>query len=281
MSREPWEYLGLGDTNVTTGVRDVDAYGDRLIVAYDGRYHGVYHPDSVVSLWRSMDAGAHWSMIDSSIHTLLRRDSAFPMVLNATASIKRSPHKSNTLMAAISMATGILRTDDGGDSWKLICGNAHPTIGESAIWWNPGVPGMIYVQYVSQGSGRISIYNNDGDTLMAIIDKTFDEMAFIPEDTATVYSTSGYLNYSTDQGIRWERLVSDIWVFTTLAKHPLTNSLIACTYYHEVMDINPLTRMRQTVTITPWAISSNIVSCRLNGRIYFVCNNRIITIRLK
>jgi hypothetical protein len=275
-----WEYLGLGDSNVRVGVQDVDARGDTIMVAFDGRTNTAFHPDSVVSLWRTTDAGKQWSKYDSSIHTLLQGLPSFPNVINALSLIKRSPNRCNSLIALISIATGILRSDDDGKTWSLLRGNADPTIGESNGWWDTNRSGVFYVQYVTQGKGRISGYDRYGDTVLYTINQAFDDMTCIAEDTAHIYATFGFLYYSADTGRTWAVLHDSLWGVQMLALHPTQSSVIASMYNKSLLMIVPAKRNWYQFTKTPWQISSNIVVCPRKNSIYYIANSRIYTMSL-
>jgi hypothetical protein len=142
-----WEYSGLADTTLgnysNVGVLDLDVLGSELLVSYNGSAPGK-DPKTLVSLWRSNDAGKTWIRSDSGIV-----DSLMYPYETVISACRRSPDRPDLAIARFADAT--YRSTDGGRNWTLLSGRRGAIGGDDHLRWHPFRAG----EYCAWGSTSV------------------------------------------------------------------------------------------------------------------------------
>jgi hypothetical protein len=226
-----WEYLGLRDTSLgkygNVGALDIDVLEEDILVAYNGSKSNV-PPSSIVSIWRSTNAGVTWFRSDSGIPETIN-DS---LEHNILTSLQRSPHQSNIIIGWIDPTS--YRSTNDGSNWIMLFGQRGVISGKGYVRWNPFQPGEVWF-FGEAGlfypyCGALQDYGNkektgvNFDSLGFPSDGAVYDIAFDAGNPNIIYAaTSQGIIKTTDGGYIWKnnivKLPNDDFVFR-IAHHP-------------------------------------------------------------
>jgi hypothetical protein len=284
-SMTPWEYLGLADTTLTgtqsRGVVDVDARGEDILVAYEGRKDSIPN-DSIVAVWKSTNSGASWIRADAGIReTINPKDD-----VNITTDIKRSPHDKNIAVALIEDIARYI-TSDNGVSWKLQNGMRGGFYVSADLWWNPYSRGEFWIAYQNAiMEVRFQGFIDFGKTGLANLNDAYPScMAFSRSDSNVIYFSSYDIYRSTNRGAMWDKYfrINDGSIYAII-EHPQLPGYLIVTCKAAKLDADRIAIIKQgsfivnTVTILPGRIFAKIVTDKYGRALYCICRGGIIRV---
>jgi photosystem II stability/assembly factor-like uncharacterized protein len=181
---------------------------------------------SAAGAFRSDDSGATWKPINKGLHS--------QYIPDPTAEVGHcvhhvAMHPSNPNLLFMQKHWDVLRSDDGGDSWKEVSGNL-PTDFGFVIDVHAHEPETIYVVPIKSDSehyppdGKLRVYRsrtggNEWEPLTkglpqenCYVNVLRDAMAVASLDSCGVYfgTTGGQVYASADGGDSWSPIVRDL-----------------------------------------------------------------------
>ena len=181
---------------------------------------------SAAGAFRSDDAGETWTPINKGLNSLYIPDPTAE-VGHCVHRIAMHPTRPNVLF--MQKHWDVLRTDDGGDSWREISGNL-PTDFGFPIGVHAHEPETVYVVPIKSDSehyppdGKLRVYRsrsggNEWEALTnglpqkdCYVNVLRDAMAIDTLDSCGIYfgTTGGQVYASTDSGDNWAPIVRDL-----------------------------------------------------------------------
>ncbi len=186
----------------------------------------IYCAISAAGAFRSTDGGQSWSPINAGLHSEHIPDPTAE-VGHCVHRIAIHPSNPNTLF--MQKHWDVMRSDDGGDSWREVSGNLPSDFG-FPIAVHAHEPETIYVVPILSDSlhyppdGRLRVYRSrtGGESWKALTDGLpqehcyvnvlRDAMAVDTADPCGVYfgTTGGQVYASSDGGDSWDAIVRDL-----------------------------------------------------------------------
>ncbi len=186
----------------------------------------IYCAISAAGAFRSTDGGQSWSPINAGLHSEHIPDPTAE-VGHCVHRIAIHPSNPNTLF--MQKHWDVMRSDDGGDSWREVSGNLPSDFG-FPIAVHAHEPETIYVVPILSDSlhyppdGRLRVYRSrtGGESWEALTDGLpqehcyvnvlRDAMAVDTADPCGVYfgTTGGQVYASSDGGDSWDAIVRDL-----------------------------------------------------------------------
>lgn len=181
---------------------------------------------SAAGAFRSDDAGETWRPINNGLQSPLELPDPDAEVGHCVHRIAMHPDRPNVLF--MQKHWDVMRSDDGGDSWREISGNLPSDFG-FPIAVHAHEPDTVYVIPIKSDSehyppeGKLRVYRSrmGGDEWQALtqglpqqdcyVNILRDAMAVDALDPCGVYfgTTSGQIYASNDAGERWTALIQD------------------------------------------------------------------------
>ena len=181
---------------------------------------------SAAGTFRSDDDGASWKPINQGLHSLYIPDPTAE-VGHCVHRVAIHPTNPNTLF--MQKHWDVMRSDDGGDSWREVSGNLPSDFGFPIIV-HPHEPETIYVVPIESDSlhyppeGKLRVYRSrsGGEDWEALtrglpqehcyVNVLRDAMAVDTADPGGVYfgTTGGQVYASADGGDSWQAIVRDL-----------------------------------------------------------------------
>jgi len=181
---------------------------------------------SAAGTFRSDDSGKTWKPINQGLHSEYIPDPTAE-VGHCVHRIAFHPSNPNTLF--MQKHWDVMRSDDGGDTWREVSGNLPSDFG-FAVAVHPHEPETIYVvpilsdslHYPPEGKLRVYRSRTGGDNWEALtkglpqehcyVNVLRDAMAVDRADPGGVYfgTTGGQVYASTDGGDTWVPIVRDL-----------------------------------------------------------------------
>jgi len=186
----------------------------------------IYCAISAAGAFRSDDGGATWQPINSGLHS--------DYIPNPTAEVGHCVHRiemhpSNPDILFMQKHWDVMRSDDGGDSWREISGNLPSDFG-FPVAVHAHSPETIYVVPILSDSlhyppeGKLRVYRSrtggdDWEPLTAglpqqhcYVNVLRDAMAVDQAEPCGVYfgTTGGQVYASNDEGDSWQAIVRDL-----------------------------------------------------------------------
>ena len=181
---------------------------------------------SAAGAFRSDDAGETWTPINKGLHSLYIPD---PTAEVGHCVHRIAIHPSNPNILFMQKHWDVLRSDDGGDSWREISGNLPSDFG-FPIAVHSHEPETIYVVPILSDSlhyppdGKLRVYRSrsGGEEWEALtkglpqehcyVNVLRDAMAVDTADPCGVYfgTTGGQVYASNDSGDSWQAIVRDL-----------------------------------------------------------------------
>jgi photosystem II stability/assembly factor-like uncharacterized protein len=203
--------------------------GAAAVVAVDP-----HHPDTVLAatsnalLFRSTDAGGHWSALPFS-----------PQLRSVLHAFALDPRQADTYFAAISgdspEYSGLFRTRDAGSSWDALPGLRGKEVWSIALW--PADSKVI----AAGTRGGVYLTRDGGDSWLRISSPSNADMevvvslAFDPNDSNVLYAGTPHLPWkTTDGGLSWRSAHagmlddSDVFSIQVDATRPMQVFASAC-----------------------------------------------------
>ncbi len=181
---------------------------------------------SAAGTFRSDDAGKSWKPINQGLHSEYIPDPTAE-VGHCVHRIAIHPTNPNTLF--MQKHWDVMRSDDGGDSWREVSGNLPSDFG-FPVAVHPHEPETIYVIPITSDSlhyppeGKLRVYRSrtGGEEWQALteglpqehcyVNILRDAMAVDNLDSAGIYfgTTGGQVYASADSGDSWQAIVRDL-----------------------------------------------------------------------
>ncbi len=181
---------------------------------------------SAAGTFRSDDAGKTWKPINQGLHSEYIPDPTAE-VGHCVHRIAIHPTNPNTLF--MQKHWDVMRSDDGGDSWREVSGNLPSDFG-FPVAVHPHEPETIYVIPITSDSlhyppeGKLRVYRSrtGGDDWQALteglpqehcyVNILRDAMAVDNLDSSGIYfgTTGGQVYASADSGDSWRAIVRDL-----------------------------------------------------------------------
>ena len=231
-----WGLSGLEET-VSIGRVLVDPGNpDRVYVAAIGSY---FTPDPNRGVYRSTDGGASWEQVlavnDSTgvVDLVMHPDSSAILFAAAWERVRR-PSGANLS----GKASGIYRSDDGGDSWQRLGPETglpapDPYVGRIGIAICRDVPERMYALYLTAFSYYGFYRSDDGgrswtdgdpdrgiESGVSDFSWYFGQVRVAPDNPDVVYAMDLMFMKSTDGGANWTRTAGTHVDYHALAFHP-------------------------------------------------------------
>jgi photosystem II stability/assembly factor-like uncharacterized protein len=181
---------------------------------------------SAAGTFRSDDSGATWKPINKGLHSQYIPDPTAE-VGHCVHNVAIHPKNPNTLF--MQKHWDVMRSDDGGDSWREVSGNLPSDFGFPVVV-HPHEPETIYVVPIESDSlhyppeGKLRVYRSrtGGEEWEALtnglpqehcyVNVLRDAMAVDTADPGGVYfgTTGGQVYASPDGGDTWHAIVRDL-----------------------------------------------------------------------
>lgn len=222
-----WTYMGLVDTRHISKIRIHPRNPD---IAYVAALGPVFGPSPSRGVYKTTDGGKTWSRIlfrnDSTGAIDLTMDPSNPEVLYAGLwEAYRKPWQ----MVSGGPGSGILKTTDGGRTWKELTRNPGMpagTIGNVGISVSPANPRRVYAQ-IEADSGGVYRSEDGGDTWARVNNSRslrqrawyYSRIYADPQDENTVYASNVSFQRSRDGGRTFQNVGGiphgdshDLWI---------------------------------------------------------------------
>ena len=193
---------------------------------------------SAAGAFRSDDGGQSWRPINQGLHSLHIPDPTAP-VGHCVHRIAIHPQRPNVLF--MQKHWDVMRSDDGGDSWREVSGNLPSDFG-FPIAVHAHEPETIYVvpihsdalHYPPEGKLRVYLSRSGGNDWEALtrglpqancyVDVLRDAMAVDELDPCGIYfgTTGGQVYGSSDSGDNWTPIVRDLPAVLSVEAQTLT-----------------------------------------------------------
>jgi photosystem II stability/assembly factor-like uncharacterized protein len=148
-----WVNLSENLPTLAMGAIAVDPNDPNIIFAGTGENNGGYSTPSGLGLFRSVNGGLDWQLVLAVDSGGSKTDAG-----NSCAQIVIDPKDSKTIYVATANNSGLVRSKDGGNSWKKVNTEA---ISPVSIAINPQETNRIYM---SGMNGKVFRSENGGDT---------------------------------------------------------------------------------------------------------------------
>jgi photosystem II stability/assembly factor-like uncharacterized protein len=149
-----WVNLSENLPTLAMGAIAVDPKDPNIIFAGTGENNGGYSTPSGLGLYRSVNGGLDWQLVLAADSGGTTKTEAG----NSCAQVVIDPKDSKTIYVATANGSGLVRSKDGGNSWKKV---TTETISPVSIALNPQETNRIYI---SGMNGKVYRSENGGDT---------------------------------------------------------------------------------------------------------------------
>lgn len=169
------------------------------------------------TLMRSTDGGATWAKVP------------YPSPNSSFFYIKQAqvdPNNLSTIYLDLYIgdgATSLLKTTDGGNSWKTMTTGFPPQSDKSLVGINPRNPNLLFA--LSNGVFR-SVNSGDKWKPVTLDHRVITGMSFAPSNPATIYASGSRFFKSTDDGVNWSPIETNLSSFDELIVAPDNPSIL-------------------------------------------------------
>jgi len=219
-SGDTWSHLGLEDIG---SVGKIIVHPENPDIAYVAAMGHLFTSGSDRGLYRTIDGGQQWEKVlfinDSTGIIDLAMHPTNPEIIYAAAWQRvRTAYR----RAYGGPSSGIYKSQDGGNTWQKLMSGLPEAAGRIGITISPVDPDILYALYEDESNGYLKgIFrsNNNGNTwetrsLAGIDDPPysywFGKIIADPIDTNTVYLTSLDLYKSTNGGMIWNDILTNM-----------------------------------------------------------------------
>ena len=219
-SGDTWSHLGLEDIG---SVGKIIVHPENPDIAYVAAMGHLFTCGSDRGLYRTIDGGQQWEKVlfinDSTGIIDLAMHPTNPEIIYAAAWQRvRTAYR----RAYGGPSSGIYKSQDGGNTWQKLMSGLPEAAGRIGITISPVDPDILYALYEDESNGYLKgIFrsNNNGNTwetrsLAGIDDPPysywFGKIIADPIDTNTVYLTSLDLYKSTNGGMIWNDILTNM-----------------------------------------------------------------------
>ncbi|MBL0009418.1 MAG: T9SS type A sorting domain-containing protein [Saprospiraceae bacterium] len=217
---DTWSHLGLEDIG---SVGKIIVHPENPDIAFVAAMGHLFTSGPERGLYRTTDGGQQWEKVlfinDSTGIIDLAMHPTNPEIIYAAAWQRvRTAYR----RAYGGPSSGIYKSQDGGETWQKLISGLPEAGGRIGITISPADPDILYAMYEDEFTGYLKgIYrsNNNGNTwttrsLAGIIDPPysywFGKIIADPIDTNTVYLTSLDLYKSTNGGMIWNGILTNM-----------------------------------------------------------------------
>ncbi len=153
-----WKHVGLGETRHISDVVIHPTHPDILFVAAQGAQYG---PSQQRGIYRSLNGGNTWEQVlyvnENTGASALSMDMKNPLILYAALwQHQRSPWK----MESGGPGSGIYKSTDGGNTWKLLKEGLPKTFGKAGISVSRANPERVFAVIEAEGE-KGGVYRSD------------------------------------------------------------------------------------------------------------------------
>ena len=217
---QTWSNVGLEKTG---SISKIIVHPTNPDIAYAAAMGHLFSTGPDRGLFRTLDGGQHWEnvlfindstgIIDLAIHP------QNPNILYAAAWQRvRTAYR----RAYGGPSSGIYKSIDGGNTWQKLGSGLAESAGRIGITISPSYPNILYAMYEHETSGYLkAIYrsNNNGsswakksidDIYNVSYTYWFGKIIADPVDSNSVYLTSLDMYKSTDGGMRWNDIFTNM-----------------------------------------------------------------------
>jgi len=221
-----WSHTGLADSRHISRIRIHPKNPDLVYAAVMGHLFG---PNEQRGIYRSKDGGKNWERVlyanDQAGAVDLAMDPSNPRILYATTwRIIRTPYS----LESGGEGSGIWKSTDGGDSWKLLSENEglpEPPLGIAGITVSPSNPDNLYA-IVEAAEGGVFRSTDAGETWKQVNKERklrqrawyYSRINADPADENVVYVLNVRFHKSKDGGKTFEAIEvphgdnHDLWI---------------------------------------------------------------------
>jgi photosystem II stability/assembly factor-like uncharacterized protein len=221
-----WKHIGLEKTNA---IGTIIVHPNNENIVYAAAMGKIWGPNKDRGLYRSMDGGATWKSIlyvdDSTGCADIKMDPTNPLVLYATMwQAQRTPYS----LLSGGKGSGLYKSVDGGDTWKLISENPgmpKGIKGKMICTVSALNPNKVWAIVENENGGVFT--SNDGGETWGVASKMndltqrpwyFSQIFADPKNENVLYVLNVEFFKSIDGGYSWNRVGNrhgdnhDMWI---------------------------------------------------------------------